>query len=395
MRTHDGEPRSNQLGLQQANAFEGAAFEGIARAGLLYGRHWFGHYSEYVARPRFGAKHRRIGRSRYDTNDPGWARRAALSAIARSIQVLRRTMVQPPRNAAAVGSSGRPRASSRIDVWDRGQRLRLLARAIVGAGSARAAPSNDDRTTVAPSGQLGQGRPGKKGDRIVLQQTIDWLGGTQRILTEARRIEIADVSDPVAARVLSWQSRLTNDPGTATIDLWGTHYYGLGMRMSPAEGPAKFASANGATGEKIQGSERLLKGDWCSYSAKRGGQDLTLVFFDDPKNPRPATWFTMDSPFTYVSATVGLNEKPLRVAAGESVQFQLWSGRGGACVDSDRDWESEVGVVGGSGGFQITTRGGAAACAVRSWRTRAAPPSSSDRKDSYGSLVQQHSNDRG
>jgi len=162
----------------------------------------------------------------------------------------------------------------------------------------------------------------KKGDRIVLQQTIDWLGGKQRILTEERRIEIADVSEPVAARVLSWRSRLTNDSAAAPVDLWGTHYYGLGMRISPAEGPAKFASEEGTTGEKQQGSERLLKGNWCSYSAKRGGQDLTLIFFDDPKNPRPATWFTMDSPFTYVSATVGLNEKPLRVAARESVRFQ-------------------------------------------------------------------------
>jgi Family of unknown function (DUF6807) len=172
------------------------------------------------------------------------------------------------------------------------------------------------------SGSSAKVMQGKKGDRIVIQQAIDWLAAEPRLLTEERRIEIADVSDPVAARVLSWQSRLTNDPGEAPVDLWGTHYYGLGMRVAPADGPAKFASADGGAGEKRQGSERLRKGNWCSYSAKRGGQDLTLVFFDDPDNPRPATWFTMDSPFTYLSATLGLNDKALRVAAGETVQFR-------------------------------------------------------------------------
>jgi hypothetical protein len=54
--------------------------------------------------------------------------------------------------------------------------------------------------------------------------------------------------------------------------------------------------------------------------------------FDDPKNPRhPATWFTLDKPFAYMSATLNLSRQPLVIEAGKPLELRyaaaVWDGK--------------------------------------------------------------------
>ena len=54
--------------------------------------------------------------------------------------------------------------------------------------------------------------------------------------------------------------------------------------------------------------------------------------FDHPGNVRhPATWFTMEKPFAYISATLALHKEPLKIMAGKPLVLRygvvLWDGQ--------------------------------------------------------------------
>jgi hypothetical protein len=63
---------------------------------------------------------------------------------------------------------------------------------------------------------------------------------------------------------------------------------------------------------------------------------------------RPTRWFTMYKPFTYLSATLALNEQPLRLASGErfvlTYGLAAWDSR----VDAQQisralvEWQSQL-----------------------------------------------------
>lgn len=54
--------------------------------------------------------------------------------------------------------------------------------------------------------------------------------------------------------------------------------------------------------------------------------------FDHPDNERhPATWFTMDEPFAYLSVTLGLHKEQLKVTASKPLVVRygvaMWDGQ--------------------------------------------------------------------
>jgi hypothetical protein len=58
---------------------------------------------------------------------------------------------------------------------------------------------------------------------------------------------------------------------------------------------------------------------------------VTVAMFDDPGNPRhPATWFTMNAPFAYLSATLDLQAKALTITKDQPLNVRyglaLWDG---------------------------------------------------------------------
>ena len=167
-----------------------------------------------------------------------------------------------------------------------------------------------------------------------LTELIDWIkpGSRQLLLKERRTIEISQGTD-LGATVLTWQSKFEVPAGKESATLTGAHYHGLGMRfVKSMDKGGRFTNAAGKPGTVFRGDERLVPSTWCAYTADANGKPVTVAMFDHPDNPRhPATWFTMTSPFAYLSATMNLLKEPLKVASDKPLVLRyavvLWDGR--------------------------------------------------------------------
>lgn len=150
-------------------------------------------------------------------------------------------------------------------------------------------------------------------------QIIRWLSQENKnLLDEARVVRVLQDKDPAVNWVV-WKSTLTPAAKVESVELNGRHYFGLGMRFLPPFAKAtRFQFLGGGEARVVRGDERLTPGRACAATARVEGKPVTLVMFDHAKNPRPALWFTMGEPFSYLSATQNLEEKPQKLAKGES-----------------------------------------------------------------------------
>jgi hypothetical protein len=165
-------------------------------------------------------------------------------------------------------------------------------------------------------------------------QQLDWKNpqNAQLVLKEIRTIEVCKLAEPKAA-LLTWQSQFEAPAAKESVTLSGSHYQGLGLRfVRSMDLEGEFRNADGKAGVVFRGEERLVRSRWCAYTARADGKDVTVAMFDHPGNQRhPATWFMMNKPFAYLSATLALHEQPLKVESGNSLVLRyavaLWDGR--------------------------------------------------------------------
>jgi hypothetical protein len=165
-------------------------------------------------------------------------------------------------------------------------------------------------------------------------QQLDWKNPQtgQLVIKEIRTIEICKLAEPKAA-LLMWQSQFEAPDANESVTLSGSHYQGLGLRfVRSMDLEGEFRNADGKAGVVFRGEERLVRSRWCAYTAKADGKDVTVAMFDHPRNERhPATWFMMNKPFAYLSATLALHEQPLKVEPANPLVLRyaaaLWDGR--------------------------------------------------------------------
>lgn len=170
------------------------------------------------------------------------------------------------------------------------------------------------------------------GPYVVIHTKVDWLAnGTKRLLIEDRKLVIQVVEQEPTCSLLSWRSRLEAAPEVDSVKLWGTHYAGLGMRFVEEMDHGVIRFPDNSNVINYRGSEHLISGNWCAYSASIGASQVTVALFDDPQNRRPATWFAMAEPFAYLSATIGIEEKPIQLGQGEFIDLRY----GVAVVDGE------------------------------------------------------------
>ncbi len=172
---------------------------------------------------------------------------------------------------------------------------------------------------------------------VALADWLNWVDPVgEKLLAETRVIHVARRRPPEPT-VLTWESRLSTPRKKSSVTLSGSHYFGLGLRFIPAmDAKGTFRNADSKPGTVFRGEERLVRSNWCAYTAQVDGDDVTVAMFGHPDNPRsPTTWFTMAKPFAYLSATLGLHEKPLEIIEGKPVQLRY------AVVLWDRLVESE------------------------------------------------------
>ena len=164
-------------------------------------------------------------------------------------------------------------------------------------------------------------------------EQLDWNGPDGKgLLQEVRRIDTYRGTD-LAASLLTWRTTLSPAEGRAEVKLTGSHYYGLGIRfLACMDKIGEFFTLDGkASGEVVRGEEHLTKAAWCAYAAEADGKPVTLAMFDHPGNARKVFWFTMATPFAYLSAALNLHREPLAIKAGQPLALcygvAIWDGK--------------------------------------------------------------------
>jgi hypothetical protein len=164
-------------------------------------------------------------------------------------------------------------------------------------------------------------------------EQLDWNGPDGKgLLVEVRRIDTCRGTG-LAASLLTWRTALSPADGRPEVKLTGSHYYGLGIRfLACMDKAGEFFTVDGkANGEVVRGDERLTKAAWCAYAAEADGKPVTLAMFDHPGNARKVLWFTMSTPFAYLSAALNLHREPLTIKAGQPLTLcygvAVWDGK--------------------------------------------------------------------
>ncbi len=170
-------------------------------------------------------------------------------------------------------------------------------------------------------------------ERAGFVQELNWLGpaSAKPLLVEQRAVDVLKAAD-FGATLVQWCCSLQTPPGKDSITIGGSHYFGLGMRfLVSMDRGGRFFNADDKTGSIIHGDEMLTPTRWCAYTAKAEGKPVTVAVFDRPANFRhPATMFTMNTPFAYISATMNEWKQPFTVKAGHALNLcygvALWDG---------------------------------------------------------------------
>ncbi len=168
-------------------------------------------------------------------------------------------------------------------------------------------------------------------------ERLDWLGpdSDSPLLHEKRTVEVLS-PEAFGASVMTWETKLAVPEGRASAQLTGSHYFGLGMRfLESMDQDGVFFNADNAEGDLVRGDEHVTRSRWCAYTSLADGKPVTVAMFDSPGNPRhPAWWFTMSTPFDYLSATLNLYREPMELKAGTPLTLRygvaLWDGHADA-----------------------------------------------------------------
>ncbi len=152
---------------------------------------------------------------------------------------------------------------------------------------------------------------------------LSWnsLAHKTHIMAEHRTIQLLD-SNVTKATVLAWESTFSVPAGHPKAIWKGDHYHGLGMRFAKEmdQSDQFFFARDAQTPEHVRGTEFLTRASWAAYHATSEGQEVTVAMFDAPDNPRyPAHWFTMYTPFSFLSATSNTYREPLEIKPGQTI----------------------------------------------------------------------------
>lgn len=162
----------------------------------------------------------------------------------------------------------------------------------------------------------------------MFRETLLWSDPDGSALAHELRTIHVQHSNEHNANVLTWQTSLA--ASSTSVEATGAHYYGLGMRfLESMDEVGVFLNSVDDEGAIFRGEERLADADWCAYSVT-GDFPVTVCMMNDPQNDKPATWFTMPSPFAYLSATLRYHESPLEITQHEPLKLRygvaLWDG---------------------------------------------------------------------
>ena len=153
---------------------------------------------------------------------------------------------------------------------------------------------------------------------------VDWLTPENKLYLKEERTIYAKHDKQYDATILTWQGALSCPDEKNSVTLSGDHYFGLGMRfINEMDENGKFINRDNNEMVIFRGLEKLVCSKWCIYIAKVDDNYVTVAMFDHPDNKRqPATFFTMATPFSYLSATMALHEKPFTLNKSSALELR-------------------------------------------------------------------------
>lgn len=177
----------------------------------------------------------------------------------------------------------------------------------------------------SPAPQVGTAPGGRP--QVTIKQTIHWVAAEDAFLPDSAKVALlveqrtlALTVDPATAEVaLEWRSHFQLGGKTNQVELAGANYHGLGMRFQQSLDALAVHSLAGTRPDLANNRQDLSAAPWAAVSFDAPGHPATLVLAGHPANARgDATYFSMLTPFAYLSATQGLDKEPLVYKAGES-----------------------------------------------------------------------------
>jgi hypothetical protein len=161
-----------------------------------------------------------------------------------------------------------------------------------------------------------------------LSQVIYWVGSSNApdppaaaLLVEARTLALT-VDEPAREVALDWRSDFEVGKGSDPVTLSGAVYHGLGCRFPEAFNRVAHRQNSAGAPYTEEAKQDVSAGSWASVSHNLDGQDITVTLFADPANASESRFFSMLNPFAYLSATQGLDTKPLEYRAGQKFSLR-------------------------------------------------------------------------
>ncbi len=178
-----------------------------------------------------------------------------------------------------------------------------------------------------PSIEVGEGYGGRP--RALLRHRIHWVAeaDANREDTESEALLIEDrtlsltVDESTGEAALRWHSEFQVGPKAPEVTLTGSNYNGLGLRFAQELDPAARHLIGGRTLDLGGTRQDVSPARWGAVQFKAADAPATIALFGSPRNAGEARYFSMASPFAYLAATQGLDQKPIRYRQGD--QFSL------------------------------------------------------------------------
>lgn len=159
-----------------------------------------------------------------------------------------------------------------------------------------------------------------------LVQVLHWLTPAnaflpdttaQALLVERRTLTVS-VDAAHGEVAVRWRAEFEVGQATNRVTLGGANYFGLGVRFAAELDPvAKHFTRSGPL-DLAGNRQDVSQHPWAAVALDRPTSPATFALFGHPKNRAGAPWFfSMKTPFAYLSATERLDQEPRSLLAGD------------------------------------------------------------------------------
>lgn len=185
-----------------------------------------------------------------------------------------------------------------------------------------AAQSGRQRAVGRVVSHTGLNRSGEP--QAQFRQNIDWLEpiadasspDRYRVLLREVRLITLTIAEPDGEVAVDWLGQFEPGPGIARVQITGSGYNGLGLRLPPEFNlVARHANSEGLP-YTSEGKWDVTKAKWGAVTGPAQTGEVSVALFGFPSNAGETRFFSMRNPFTYLSVTQNLEEHPLEYASG-------------------------------------------------------------------------------